>query len=111
MRSVPLEDINEKILDNTPLEQLVLADGGFWKRAKIDLVIATDVLSEIMLYGVEKSHPMGLLAQETELGWIISGHTNKPRVERRKLYCMLATAENFNDDMKKFIENACPRFL
>lgn len=105
MKPIPLENANEEILKGTQLEHLILADLEFWKKSKVDLVLGSDVYYDIMLYSVDKSHSTGLLAQKTELGWIVSGHTNKSKEERRKLVCMLASTEKFDQCMRKFIEN------
>ncbi|KAL0810597.1 hypothetical protein ABMA28_010714 [Loxostege sticticalis] len=55
------------------LEQLTLADPGYMKPGKIDLLLGAEVYSEVLLSGVIKSPQGSLIAQNTILGWILSG--------------------------------------
>ncbi|KAL0822198.1 hypothetical protein ABMA28_004328 [Loxostege sticticalis] len=59
--------------DWVDLEQLTLADPGYMKPGKIDLLLGAEVYSEVLLSGVIKSPQGSLIAQNTILGWILSG--------------------------------------
>lgn len=62
MKPIPQQTIDKSILQNTELQEMVLADPEFWKQSKIDLLLGSDVYSDLILYGVNKNHPKGLLA-------------------------------------------------
>lgn len=51
---------------------LCLADPHFNVPTSVDMLLGSDILSELMLKGIILGSP---LAQETKLGWIISGQT------------------------------------
>lgn len=58
---------------NTELWQnKILADPGFGKPGPIDVILGAQEFHEILLEGIDKSND-GLVAQNTELGWIIWG--------------------------------------
>lgn len=70
---VVARDLNE-LSAELPVEftELVLADKLFWKGGAVDAIFGAAVYSDILLSGMKK-HTM--LAQETHLGWILSGRT------------------------------------
>ncbi|KAJ0179564.1 hypothetical protein K1T71_005276 [Dendrolimus kikuchii] len=60
-----------------PLEEIKLADPTYMNPGKIDVLLGAEVYCDILLNGVMK-HPQGhLLAQNTILGWIISGRVSQ----------------------------------
>ncbi|XP_031638124.1 uncharacterized protein LOC116350465 [Contarinia nasturtii] len=61
-------------VDNWPhIEGLELADPSFFKSSKIDLVLGADIYYCALMEGLKKG-PIGTpMAQQTELGWILSG--------------------------------------
>lgn len=65
---------NASIIDWPELEKLPLADPQYGQPNRIDLILGVDILSEILLEGLKK-HPAatGPIAQNTQLGWILSG--------------------------------------
>nr|XP_034837780.1 uncharacterized protein LOC117994009 [Maniola hyperantus] len=71
------------------LENLTLADPGFATPGKIDILLGADVYGEVLLNDMIK-HPQGnLIAQNTILGWVISGRaTNDTTSARREIASM-----------------------
>lgn len=64
-----------KIDNNEYIHHLILADPTFDKPNHIDLILGADVHAEILLDGIIKGPPDSPLAQQTQLGWILSGCT------------------------------------
>lgn len=65
----PIEDWNH-------LYGLTLADPAFFKPGPIDLLLGSDVLTEILLPGMVKGPPGTPMGQETVFGWIFNGRTD-----------------------------------
>lgn len=57
------------------LKSLFLADPDYNKPGQIDVLLGADVFSSILLEGVRKGCIGSPVAQETYLGWILSGKT------------------------------------
>lgn len=57
------------------LNDLELADPQFAKQGDIDMLIGADLYSQIILPGLVKGPRNTPVAQETSLGWIVSGRT------------------------------------
>lgn len=55
------------------LKNLELADPAYGQAGKIDLLLGADVYAQIILCGVKKGEIGSPVAQNTELGWILSG--------------------------------------
>ncbi|XP_047537187.1 uncharacterized protein LOC125071140 [Vanessa atalanta] len=66
------------ITDLPEIENLSLADPQFGEPSRVDIILGVDILSQIILEGLKK-HPSkcGLIAQNTQLGWILSGRIHK----------------------------------
>lgn len=62
------------VMNWSEVENLPLADPKYGQPSKIDVIVGVEVHSEIMLNGLLR-HPskMGPIAQNTKLGWILSG--------------------------------------
>lgn len=58
------------------LQNLDLADPVYNTPGKIDVLLGADVYSAIILSGLRKGVPGAPIAQQTELGWIVSGSTS-----------------------------------
>ncbi|KAJ0169499.1 hypothetical protein K1T71_015086 [Dendrolimus kikuchii] len=58
------------------LASLELADPWFGIPNKIDLLLGAEVYSQILLEGLVKGLPGSVIAQNTRLGWILSGKTD-----------------------------------
>ncbi|XP_026731637.1 uncharacterized protein LOC113496572 [Trichoplusia ni] len=59
------------------ISSLVLADPNFDIPNKIDLLLGADVYGQILLEGLVKGPPGLLIAQNTKLGWILSGQVGE----------------------------------
>lgn len=57
----------------THLQHLPLADPTFAQPGKIDLLLGAKIFKRIILPGLQKGSPDELIAQQTTLGWIITG--------------------------------------
>lgn len=57
------------------IEGLPLADPEFYNPANIDVILGTTVYGYLLLPGLKKAAPNCPIAQNTELGWILSGAT------------------------------------
>ncbi|KAL0821359.1 hypothetical protein ABMA28_005948 [Loxostege sticticalis] len=68
-----LPETETRPIDWKDLKNLPLADRKFNTSSKIDLLIGAEVYSYIIKEGVKKSPSGSLIAQNTTLGWIISG--------------------------------------
>lgn len=51
----------------------VLADPEYHTPSKIDILLGADIFSQIIRDGIKRSTSGSLVAQQTELGWILSG--------------------------------------
>lgn len=58
------------------LAHLELADPEYYKPNKIDVLLGADVYGQIICNGLRKGTPNTPIAQNTNLGWILSGKTN-----------------------------------
>ena len=81
------------------LNRLVLADPAYFESGRIDLILGADVFGDIILPGVLKGPP---LAQETELGWVLSGRISANKPKTKPICLMVRTS--LDDQLKKFWE-------
>lgn len=91
-----------------PLEEITLADPTYLTPGKIDILLGAEVYSDILLSGVMK-HPQGhLLAQNTILGWIISGRVSQEVTTQNIISLHVQT--RVDDLLKQFweVENEPP---
>lgn len=78
------------------IQNLQLADPTFDRPGKVDLIIGADAMPDIMLPGF-LSGPNGTpMAQETKLGWILSGRTNQPQRSTHCFIGIISTDEILN---------------
>lgn len=70
----------------------VLADPMLNKSDRIDIVIGSDIFSNILENGIEKKD--GILAQATKLGWILSGIVKK-QPKKTKVLSAVTNLERF----------------
>lgn len=77
------------------LENVKLADPEFYLSRPVDLLLGADVYSSIILDGIIRADKSMPIAQQTELGWILSGGVHT-------LQCNVIT--NSMDDFHKFWE-------
>lgn len=70
-RMLPTTEVHNK--DWSHLRQLELADPHYAKPGKVDLLLGADVYSEIITAGLRKGPRGSPIAQNTHLGWILTG--------------------------------------
>lgn len=61
--------------ESSVLQGLQLADPAFNEPGKIDILLGADIYEDIILHGLIKGVRGMPMAQETELGWMLSGKT------------------------------------
>lgn len=89
-----------KIVQVVPsFSTLELADPTYYQPGNIDLLLSTRVVGAIMLDGLVKGPPGTPVAQNTKLGWILSGEINPPLVP---VVCNAVVSPDVNDLLKKF---------
>lgn len=98
------------------ITQLQLADPAFYKKNKIDIHLGAAEYAKIIKDGLVKGKEGTPIAQNTELGWIVSGMlNNNTHPHEFKVQSMISTTE-VNDLLRKFweineIENRTPHTL
>lgn len=87
-------------------KNIQLADTNFATPNNVDMMLGTQAYAEILLSGVLKEG--GYLAQNTKLGWIISGKSDSEPINsnpRKTLFCLSTRkAEEPDEMLKKFWE-------
>lgn len=103
----------KKILVNNTWKHLIgikLADPTFNVPNRVDLLLGAEVYGQIILEGLLKGPPGYPVAQNTKLGWILSGHVlsevqENSEINKNKIVSMHVYKEaNENDLLKKFWE-------
>ena len=85
------------------IKGLKWADPTFHKSGQIDVLLGMDVIVEIMKPGLVRGVNGQPMAQNTQLGWIISGNIHSHETDR-SVHMLHATTENTPDDWNKFWE-------
>lgn len=83
---------------------LKLADPTFDTPGKIDLLLSTRVVGDILLDGLVKGPPGSPVAQKTKLGWILSGEIPSSALSRSVCYHTVVQSTDVNDLLRKFWE-------
>ncbi|XP_031632826.1 uncharacterized protein LOC116346759 [Contarinia nasturtii] len=91
----PLSYAKEKINKINNFNQLILADPDISNTCKIDIILGADVYATLLLNGVIKAEKDNLVAQETQLGWIISGVLGH-QLELNGV-CLISTIDELNE--------------
>lgn len=99
---LPTKDFDKSMMQTNELEVLTLADPDFNKSARIDMILSADVYTELILEGMIKAHDNSYVAQETEIGWIVSGPIKKQRA--KSAICMTASINEIDMNLQKFWE-------
>lgn len=76
---IPARKVNIQLCQS--LIQLKLADPKFHTPNKIDLLLGADIYSQILVEGLIKGSPGLPIAQNTKLGWILSGQVRSESVD------------------------------
>lgn len=99
-KTLPDADINTENWHH--LKNLRLADPTFNLKGQIDVLLGTDVVSEILKSGFIKGPKGTPMAQETTFGWIISGNID-PKYPTKTIKCLVSTKHD-DQDLSKFWE-------
>jgi hypothetical protein len=86
------------------LQNLPLADPNFTTPGKIDVLLGAEVFSDIILSGVMKNPSRNLIAQNTVLGWIVSGKLSRNTTYASRVISMHTQIMSTDDLLKKFWE-------
>lgn len=97
---LPSTPINNYV-DSRMLKDLTLADPSFSTPGAIDVILGTNVYANIVKTNIKKDRG-GLIAQETELGWIVLGRT-KSSSPKNEVVSMISLAE-IDKDLRAFWE-------
>lgn len=85
------------------IQKLVWADPYFHKSGPIDALLGMDTIVEILKPRIIKGITGQPMAQETHLGWIMSGKID-PTYPTNNLKCFVARISDVNHDLTKFWE-------
>lgn len=87
------------------LQGLQLADPNYGTPASVDLLLGAEVYSNIILEGVQLGSSHTPLAQNTRLGWILSGEVKSINNSTHNVINMhLSTQPEDNDNLQRFWE-------
>lgn len=100
-RTLPDENLHTHTW--THLKDLTLADPRFHRVGPIDMLLGTDVLSDILESGLIKGGTGQPMAQQTTFGWIVSGKID-PTYPRKEIKSLLSTCDNEELNLKQFWE-------
>ncbi|XP_070517421.1 uncharacterized protein [Cardiocondyla obscurior] len=64
---------------------LHLADPHYYKPAKVDALLGAGAYNALIREGLHRIHDTGLIAQETALGWVVSGYSCDSRSRRAEV--------------------------
>ena len=77
---LPLQPIHFNLSRNY-LSDIPLAAPDFTSPSRIDILLGVDIFAAVLLDGLCMDHPGSPVAFETELGWVLAGSTDIPKVE------------------------------
>lgn len=83
---------------------LELADPGFTTPGKIDILLGAEVYCDILLDGIIKHPKNNLLAQNTILGWVLSGRMSQESTSARRHITSLHVQHKEDELLKLFWE-------
>lgn len=83
---------------------VTLADPSYYRAGRIDLVLGADVFAQILLTGVRLGPPNSPIAQQTRLGWILSGKVSNQEPSRINVTAFHATS-TIESLMERFLSN------
>ncbi|CAG9129402.1 unnamed protein product, partial [Plutella xylostella] len=90
--------------DGLNFENLELADPGYATPGRIDILLGAEIYSDVLLDGVIK-HPKGnLLAQNTILGWVLSGRMSRESITAQRNITSLHVHVKEDEMLKLFWE-------
>ncbi|CAH2088129.1 unnamed protein product [Euphydryas editha] len=83
---LPEQSINNNSFEWIDINNYDLADPQFNQSNKIDILLGADAYSCILKEGVMRSPSSGLIAQNTNLGWILSGSVNRSNGSSNRIH-------------------------
>lgn len=86
------------------LQQLILADPTFNEEGPIDLLLGAAEFAKIIKSGLIKTEEDSPIAQNTELGWIISGAATKNNPQKEIQITSMVSTSEIDQQIKKFWE-------
>ncbi|XP_071052897.1 uncharacterized protein [Onthophagus taurus] len=92
------------------LSDILLAGPDFTSSKKIDLILGVGFYSKMIQTGIRKNHDGSLMAQQTSLGWILSGSFSSSPEELKAYGFQCSIDYEFLDLMQRFWkqeENLC----
>lgn len=106
---LPDQALNKNTFNWLDITNLQLADPQFNQPSKIDILLGADVYGCIIKTGIIKSPTATLIAQNTTLGWILSGVVHRSNINNSSSYtqpCVSVAHAQFNLDqiLKQFWE-------
>lgn len=101
---LPDRNIAINSLDIIDISSHCLADPKYNTPNKIDILLGADVYSSIIQDGVIKNSSGTLIAQNTTLGWILSGTVNPVISDKQKYITAMHVQMNEDNMLKKFWE-------
>lgn len=102
-RITTLETIQPK-REWSHLECLKLADPDTKGRHKIDVLIGAETFAQLLMKGLVKGNPDQPIAQQTELGWIISGGSTEMCKPIIPIFTITIDSEELSTSLQKFWE-------
>lgn len=99
----PVALAKEKIKSCKEFNNLVLADPSLDNSLKIDIILGSDIYHSIIMHGVIKTQSTELVAQETQLGWVLSGVVKKNMSANNQI-SLIATIDELHESMQRFWE-------
>ncbi|XP_022824808.1 uncharacterized protein LOC111355259 [Spodoptera litura] len=97
--SVPKENVQK--LDPQKIENKIIADPTYYKQGPIDIILGAEEYSKILLQGFEKIDS-GIISQNTEFGWILSGFCSTEPRNTIKILSLITRADEIQ--LNKFWE-------
>ncbi|XP_072377333.1 uncharacterized protein [Diabrotica undecimpunctata] len=98
-KNLPEKEIQMKERNH---RNLVLADPNFNETGSIDILLGAKEYSLILLDGVDRTKN-GLLAQNTKLGWIMSGIAQQENIPNIQVLSMISRRQ-IDEEIKKYWE-------
>lgn len=97
--------ISEHVECFDQFNNLLLADPSFRDQSDIDIILGVIELTAIIKPGLVKSSPLKPMAQDTELGWIVSGPIEDRSFKTLSVTSLISNVE-LDEKLQKFFEQS-----
>lgn len=101
---LPNREFDKQMIKYEELDNLTMADPGFDRKSKIEMILGADVNSEIKMSGIIRPNNNLFVLQETDLSWIISGLISKQHHEMNQSLCLMTTLNEIDKHLRQFWE-------